>query len=81
MYVQDITVNGTTYQFMTSGVAKARGYSRENVLDSLDYMAQQYRKTLQELDNALKEVEKLKNRYDAMRDIAEASTKMAVGSK
>lgn len=41
-YVQEITVDGTTYQFMTSGVALARGYGKDDILASLDYMVMQY---------------------------------------
>lgn len=80
-YVHDITVDGTTYQFMTSGVTKARGYTPEQVLESLDFMAMQYRKTLEELATVQKQRDELKNRYEAMRDIAcEASTKLAVSN-
>jgi hypothetical protein len=42
-------------------------------------MAMQYRKTLQEYSDLLKQNKELKGRYEAMRDIAyEASTKLAV---
>lgn len=69
-YVQDITVRGTTYQFLTSTVAKNRGYKIDDVYESLDYMARQYRKTLQELQDTYKALDEVKARYEAMRDIA-----------
>ena len=74
-----ITIDDTHYTLDGSSTLKIRQYTKDQLFEHIDWTNKHWMDTLTELKEAKKQIEELKNRYEAMRNIAyEASTKLAV---